>query len=139
MAERASDKLRQNDRLRDVQGARNIRLDLDQHLSSVWQRGHVRVGDLWEYYCRYPYLPRLRDRSVLDNGIVGVFGELTWDTEGFPVAAGYDEKSGRYTGLALPHQDAPPQITDAKTPEPSSSKLTVSRTINSTALRPTSW
>jgi predicted AAA+ superfamily ATPase len=113
MAERASDKLRQNDRLRDVQGARNIRLDLDQHLSSVWRRGHVRVGDLWEYYCRYPYLPRLRDRSVLDNGIVGVFGELTWDTEGFAVATGYDEEAGRYVGLALPHQDAPPQITDA--------------------------
>jgi hypothetical protein len=65
MAERASDKLRQNDRLRDVQGARNIRLDLDQHLSSVWQRGHVRVGDLWEYYCRYPYDPHLGSTGKL--------------------------------------------------------------------------
>jgi hypothetical protein len=100
MAERASEKLRQNDRLRTVHGARNIRLDLDQHLSSVWQHDHVRVGDLWEYYCRYPYLPRLRDRSVLDDGILGVFG------------TGYDEDTGRYVGLALPHQDMPPQITD---------------------------
>jgi hypothetical protein len=39
-----------------VQGAENIRLDLDQYLSSVWSApaaaGHVTVGKLWEYYCQ---------------------------------------------------------------------------------------
>ena len=113
LAERASDKLRYADRLRVIQGARNIRLDLDQHLSSVWERGHIRVGDLWDYYCRYVYLPRLSERAILDKGILGVFDELTWDVEGFAVAAGYDEASGRYLGLAIPHQDTCPQITDS--------------------------
>jgi hypothetical protein len=42
-----------------------------------------------------------------------VFGLLTWEAEGFAVAAGYDDSSGRYTGLAVPHQDTPPQITDS--------------------------
>jgi hypothetical protein len=113
LADRASDKLRYADRLRVVQGARNIQLDLDQHLSGVWERGHIRVGDLWDYYCKYVYLPRLSDRAVLDKGIVGVFDELTWDVEGFAVAAGYDDASGRYLGLAIPHQDTCPQITDS--------------------------
>ena len=36
LAERASDRLKNADMLRVVQGAENIRLDLDQHLSSVW-------------------------------------------------------------------------------------------------------
>jgi predicted AAA+ superfamily ATPase len=112
LAERASDKLCQSDLLRVVQGARSIRYDLDQRLPSVWERGRVRVGELWGYYCRYPYLPRLRDRSVLDDGIKRVFDELTWDIEGFAVATGYDEQAERYVGLAIPHQDPFGQVTD---------------------------
>ena len=57
LAERASDKLRSADMLRSVQGPQNIRLDLDQFLSTVWSGGHIAVGKLWEYYCQYPYLP----------------------------------------------------------------------------------
>jgi predicted AAA+ superfamily ATPase len=113
LAERASDRLHRDDRLRTVHGARNIRIDLDQHLASVWDRGDIRVGDLWDYYCKYVYLPRLRDRSVLDQGILDVFSVLTWESEGFAVAAGYDEAAGRYEGLAIPHQDNPPQITNS--------------------------
>ncbi|HEX3960596.1 MAG TPA: Swt1 family HEPN domain-containing protein [Trebonia sp.] len=117
LAERASDRLRNADMLRAVQGAENIRLDLDQYLSSVWSAadapGHVAVGKLWEYYCQYPYLPRLTERVVLERGINAVFGLLTWETQGFAVAAGYDSAIGRYTGLALPHEDTPPQLTDS--------------------------
>ena len=113
LAERASDKLQQADQLRAVDSPQNIRLELDRHLSEAWARGHLRTGDLWEYYRQYVYLPRLRDRAVLDNAITAVFGLLTWEAEGFAVAAGYDDSSGRYTGLAIPHQDIPPQITDS--------------------------
>jgi predicted AAA+ superfamily ATPase len=112
LAERASDKLCQADLLRTVQGARSIRYDLDNRLPSVWQSGHVRVGELWDYYCRHPYLPRLCDRRVLDDGILGVANELTWDTEAFALATGYDEQSGRFLGLAIPHQDPIGQITN---------------------------
>jgi hypothetical protein len=112
LAERASEKLRQADLLRTVQGARNIRHDLDTRLASVWQAGHVRVGELWTYYCRHPYLPRLRDRKVLDDGISGVSEEAVWDTEAFAIAAGYDEHARKYLGLAIPRQDVIGQITD---------------------------
>jgi predicted AAA+ superfamily ATPase len=112
LAERASDKLSQADLLRTVHGARSIRYDLDNRLPSIWQSGHIRVGELWGYYCRHPYLPRLRDRAVLDDGILGVASELTWDAEGFALASGYDETLGRYLGLTIPHQDSLGQITD---------------------------
>ena len=113
LAERASDKLCNADLLRVVHGARNIRLDLDQHLSSVWEQGHIRVGKLWEYYCQHVYLPRLAERSVLDHGIRDVFDVLTWDFDGFAVAAGFDDSAGKYHLLCIPGEDAPPQITDA--------------------------
>ena len=117
LAERASDRLKNADMLRAVQGAENIRLDLDQYLSSVWSAadapGHVTVGKLWEYYCQYPYLPRLTERAVLERGIHAVFGLLTWEAQGFAVATGYDSATGRYSGLALPHEDTVPQLTDS--------------------------
>ena len=113
LAERASDKLRAADMLRIVQGPQNIRLDLDQFLSTVWSAGHIAVGKLWEYYCQYAYLPRLAERSVLDRGILAVFDQMVWDQDGFAVASGYDEASGRYVGLAIPQENVPPQITDS--------------------------
>jgi hypothetical protein len=94
--------------------ARTIRLDLDQRLKTVWDRGHVSVGDLWSYYCRYPYLTRLRDRTVLDEGVQSTLTWVMWETEGFALADGYDESSGRYTGLTLPGGDSYfGQITDS--------------------------
>jgi predicted AAA+ superfamily ATPase len=112
LAVRASERLKNVDMLRDVQGAENIRLNLDDY--SLWAKdGHVAVGKLWEYYCQYPYMPRLTERAVLERGIHAVFGLLTWEMEGFAVATGYDSSTGRYTGLALPHEDTPPQLTDS--------------------------
>ncbi len=112
LAERASDKLRRTDLLRTVHGARSIRYDLDHRLASIWQAGRIRVGDLWTYYCRHPYLPRLADRRILDAGIAGVANELTWDVEAFAVADGYDEAADPFTGLAIPHSDSIGQVTD---------------------------
>jgi hypothetical protein len=112
LAERAGDKLTQADLLRTVHGARSIRYDLDNRLANVWETGHVRVGELWNYYCRHPYLPRLRDRSVLDEGVLGAATELTWEAEAFAVASGYDEQTSRYSGLCIPHADAFGQVTD---------------------------
>ena len=113
LAERASDKLRAADMLRAVQGPQNIRLDLDRFLATVWSGGHIAVGKLWEYYCQYVYLPRLAERSVLDRGILAVFDQMVWDSDGFAVASGYDETTGRYTGLAIPQENVPPQVTDS--------------------------
>lgn len=106
LAERVTEKLRRTGQLTSEVAARSIRLDLDTSLGTVWGRGHVSVGELWSYYCRYPYLTRLRDRRVLDDGVGAVVTSLTWEKEGFALADGYDEATARYRGLVLPGGDA---------------------------------
>jgi predicted AAA+ superfamily ATPase len=114
LAERVTDKLTRAGLLAGSVAARSIRLDLDQKLSSVWGRGHITVGELWSYYCRYPYLTRLRDRSVLDDGVASTLTSFTWEQDGFALADSYDQVTGRYGGLVLPGGAAHyGQITDA--------------------------
>lgn len=38
---------------------------------------------------------------------------MTWEIDGFALATGYDESTGRFDGLAIPHQDSFDLITDA--------------------------
>jgi hypothetical protein len=106
LAERVTEKLRRTGQLTGEVAARSIRLDLDTNLVTVWSRGHVAVGELWSYYCRYPYLTRLRDRAVLDEGVASVLTSIVWEKEGFALAEGYDEATARYRGLVLPGGDA---------------------------------
>lgn len=115
LADRVSAKLQNQGLLTGTYGSRNLRLDLDGPLRSVWQRGQVSVGELWGYYTRYPYLTRLRDRSVLDAAVADTMRQFTWDAEGFALATGYDEAADppKYVGLALPHQDTFGAVTDS--------------------------
>lgn len=110
LAERVSVKLQQRDALRVVQGASVIRQDLETKLSSVWAKGHISAGELWSYYCRYPYLARLRDRRVLDAGILAGLDELDWEGVGFALATGLD--GDRFEGLVTPLSGHFGQITD---------------------------
>ncbi|MER6982365.1 hypothetical protein ABT317_36710, partial [Streptomyces carpinensis] len=84
-------------------------------LASLWERdGHISVGQLWELHTRYPYMNRLRDRSVLDRGVEDVLHMIGWESEGFALAVGYDQATSRYEGLVLPDGDARfGQITDS--------------------------
>jgi hypothetical protein len=57
-------------------------------------------------------MPRLRDRHVLDEGIVDM--PLIWQTDAFALATGYDESAGRYIGLWTPEdKGAVPAATDS--------------------------
>lgn len=100
LADRVSAKLRQGGLLATTYGMRNVRMDLDQYLGSVWDKGHISVGELWGYYCRYPYLSRLRDRSVLEGALRSALDEMMWEVDGFALAESYDEATGSYRGLA---------------------------------------
>ncbi len=81
---------------------RNIRMELESKLNNVWQQGHISVGDLWAYYCRYPYLTRLRDRGVLTDGIRSVLVSLAADTDGFALAESFNDLDNKYVGLTAP-------------------------------------
>lgn len=110
LAERVSAKLRPLDAIRVIQAASVIRGNLEGWLASVWQKGHISVGELWSYHCRYPYLPRLRDRKVLDDGILAGLDEIDWERTGFALATGFD--GTRFEGLVVPPGGRFGQITD---------------------------
>jgi uncharacterized protein len=99
LARRASRKLVNDDVIMVKIGALRLRHDLDR---TLWRdHDHISIRQLWDYCCTYLYLPRIRDKHVLLDGIGGAFrGRLT-DNEYFGYADAWDEAGKRYRGLRL--------------------------------------
>ena len=106
LAVRTADKLSRAGLLSDVFAPRMIRMDLDGSLAKAWESGHISVGQLWDYYCQFPYLTRLKNREALATAVGSVLSSFTWETEGFALADRFDDTSGRYEGLAVPGGDS---------------------------------
>lgn len=104
LAERVSRRLGNDGTLVVQHAAAAIRHQLDTTAEKLWTDGHVTVGELWRLYAEYPYMPRLRDQAVLTEGLAGP--QLLWKEEGFALADGFDEESGRYRALVLPGDEA---------------------------------
>lgn len=109
---RTGKKLVKEDVLRVEIAPATIRHDLDSKLHRVWNQGRIRVGDLWDYYTKYPYLPRLRDKTVLIRAIEDVAMDIAWPQTGFALALDYDAASGDFKGLTVPIEDGPISVTD---------------------------
>ena len=106
LAERVSRKLGNDGVLSTRQAAATIRLAI-QRVPQIWAEGHVALGDLWKLMGTYPYMPRLRDRKVLDEGVLDM--PMIWQTDAFALATAYDATAGRYVGLWSPSgSSAPP-------------------------------
>ncbi|MCC6169408.1 MAG: DUF499 domain-containing protein [Caldilineaceae bacterium] len=74
-----------------------LHMALDQY--HLWQGvDHIGLQQLWEYFARYPYLPRLRDENVLLGAVQDGIGQTTWQ-EFFAYASAYDTARSRYQGL----------------------------------------
>lgn len=111
LAERVSRRLGSDGDLSTRQAAATIRLALNK-VPQIWKDGHVTLGTLWGLYTQYPYMPRLRDRSVLEAGIFDM--PMLWAHDAFALAAGHDDTAGRYIGLWTPADNvSPPVATDA--------------------------
>ncbi|GAA3432250.1 DUF499 domain-containing protein [Kutzneria kofuensis] len=104
LAERVSRRLGNDGDLSTRQAAATIRLALGK-VPQIWKDGHVALGSLWGLYSQYPYLPRLRDRRVLDEGVVDL--PMIWQTDAFALATGYDEVANRYIDLWTPDDERP--------------------------------
>jgi hypothetical protein len=111
LAERVSRRLGNDGTLAVQHAAAAIRHQLDTAAERLWEPGHLTVGALWQLYSDYPYMPRLRDRGVLEAGLTGP--QLLWEQEGFALADDYDEESGRYRALVLPTDEMSVFVTDA--------------------------
>jgi len=80
---RVGRKLVKEDILRVAVAPASIEYDLKSRLQRVWNNGRISVGELWDYYTKYPYLPRLRSRSVLVTAIESALLDAGWAEEGF--------------------------------------------------------
>lgn len=98
LAERASRRLGSDGELSNRQAAVTVRLAINK-VPQIWKDGHVSLGTLWGLYCQYPYMPRLQERRVLDEGVLDL--PLIWETDAFALASGLDDV-GRYVGLWIP-------------------------------------
>lgn len=111
LAERVSRRLGSDGALTTQQAAAAIRHVLNTSAKPLWESGHVAMGDLWKLYAAYAYMPRLRDRGVLNSGLLNT--PLLWEQDGFALAEGYEKDLARYRGLVLPADGTSIGITDS--------------------------
>uniref|UniRef100_A0A7C1FH22 ATP-binding protein n=1 Tax=Caldilinea aerophila TaxID=133453 RepID=A0A7C1FH22_9CHLR len=97
LAVRAARKLRNEELLLNGLGATILRGHMDK--VPLWRGNHVAVRQLVEDFATYLYLPRLAGPDVLLEAIANGLTLVTWQTETFAYAEGYDEKENRYRGL----------------------------------------
>src|SRR5439155_4974007 len=97
LAVRASKKLRNDELLVTSFAPTRLRMELDR--VPLWRGDHVSIKQLVEDFARYPYLPRLREPSVLVQAARDGLGLLTWSRESFAFADAYDDTQDRYRGL----------------------------------------
>jgi hypothetical protein len=69
------------------------------HLKPLWpdDRAHLGVTEIADWFASYVYLPKLRDRLVLEGAIRDAVGKLD---PSFGYADRFEEGSGTYLGLA---------------------------------------
>ncbi len=92
IGERISRKLGTEEKLIGRYAGVRVRIDLDKH--GLWtERGDVSLGALWEAYARYPYMPRLTSRDVLEHAVSNGVSALNWQQETFAYAEAHDGDS----------------------------------------------
>lgn len=76
-------------------------------LGPIWpaDRPHLPLSEVTGWFAEYPYLPKLRDKVVLQTAIRDAVAKLAPD---FGYADGYDEHAGRYRNLVWARN--PPDI-----------------------------
>ena len=115
LAERVGAKLKREEQLISTFGAQILGATLNEQLGALWhETGEISVGELWGYFTRYIYLPRLVRREVLDGAIQSSPTTVLVESERFAIAHGKDAVSGRYRGLVIPPDNgAVIQVTDS--------------------------
>lgn len=97
LAVRAAKKLKNDELLVGSLGSTILRKHLDE--VPLWRSDNVGVRQLIDDFASYPYLPRLTRPDVLLRAAQEGVGLLTWRTDAFAYAEGFDEAKKRYTGI----------------------------------------
>lgn len=109
LAECTGVRLKREDQLLGAINADSLCEDISKYLQQQFNDGALSVGTLWGYMTQYAYLPRLRDRTVLDDAL------MTLSTSAYPyaLATGYDDALQEFTGLTMVGDEPLAQITDS--------------------------
>jgi len=85
---------------------------LSTWLKQLWpeDRPHLAVSEIADWFATYVYLPKLRDRVVLETAIRDACAKLD---PAFAFAERFDESSGRYVGLVWQKAPAEPMSPSA--------------------------
>ena len=105
LTKRISAKLATTDIAHPYVADRVVRLDVEEFLRARWTRGFISFTELWAYYTRYPYLHRLRDKSVLVRALEESLFDAAFLDTGFALATGFDTTTGDFLGLAVPLEE----------------------------------
>ncbi len=97
IALKANAVLIKNDWLLSVMDGPRLRYEIDS--VPLWKNSLVEAANLYEYFARYVYLPRVASPDVIRGAIQEGVGRLTWRDETFALAASYDESADTFTGL----------------------------------------
>lgn len=106
LTKRISAKLATADIAHSYVADRVVRLDIEEFLRARWTRGFISFTELWAYYTRYPYLHRLRDKSVLTRALEESLFDPAFVETGFALAKGFDSATGDFLGLAMPLEES---------------------------------
>jgi uncharacterized protein YerC len=85
LADRVGNKLEAEEKLISRYSGTRVRMDLDR--IPLWSANRdVKIADLWDAYCRFPYLPRLASFEVLQHAVRDGIAKTDWITDGFAYA-----------------------------------------------------
>ena len=99
LIERVAHRLESSEHLVSRYSGIRVRSDLDRREAPLWKGDHIGVRDLWSYYCRFLYMPRLAGFGVLAAAISQGVASLAWQNDTFAYAEEYDAEADRYPGL----------------------------------------
>ena len=87
---------------------------LDRELQKyIWKdNSHLFLKDLWEYSCRFIYLPRMKNRQVLVETVKAAISQLMPGP--FAYAESWDDTAGKYRGLSIDRAMSVPVVIDSE-------------------------
>lgn len=115
LADRIATKLQRSDELVTTFGPPILGMTLHEQLGRLWaERGELSVAELWQYFTQFVYMPRLVDRTVLDECLRQSLHATLVGDERFALADRKDAQTGRFIGLIdLPNTNATLHVTDS--------------------------
>jgi len=109
---RIASKMKRSGHLIDQLSTSAFGSELNQTIARSYSGGHKTVGEVWGYFTRFAYLPKLSSRAVFDEAALGLATQTLLQEEEFALAESFDAAEGRYKKLVLPMSGTQIELND---------------------------